>query len=549
MRISSPSPRQEPSAPVENSVLHVSGPPAGFVPGSLSGPPGFAPGALSKSTAPKPRWPSHAASLGLHAAAFVLLMQSPEIRLPQAGKSEYEQAIKGREEKLVWYKLDKKLPDVTPRKETAAKRPPKATTRAKEEIVASARNAPKRPQIVWSKAPELKVQPVNSPNLLAVKVPAPPPPPRKAFVAPLDIQKQAPQVRFAANAPTINAPEMVVASLSMPKPAKPFIPPPKRVPVEVVEVAPPPEAPELAASSDLKAGPGFSFRAPPKPFTAPSARQVASKQVNLDAASAPDLSPQSPDALLANSNALNLAVVGLHPADKSVSIPEGSSPAQFSAGPRLVPDGANSAGNNKGLSVPDLFVRGAHDAKPDLVAQAFAAPTSPESLRNAMHSAGAPSTSFNAKPVTAEHSGPVKVSNAPDARFNGRDVYMMAIQMPNLTSYSGSWLMWYADRTARETGLAPIAAPIPYRKVDPKYIATAVEERVEGKVQLACVIGKDGHVSTVALVRGLDDRLNQSAEEALSKWEFSPATRDGQPIDVDVLVEIPFNLAPRVPAR
>jgi len=37
--------------------------------------------------------------------------------------------------------------------------------------------------------------------------------------------------------------------------------------------------------------------------------------------------------------------------------------------------------------------------------------------------------------------GAVRVSNAPEKRFNGRDVYMMAIQMPNLTSYSGSWLM------------------------------------------------------------------------------------------------------------
>src|SRR5881397_584101 len=74
---------------------------------------------------------------------------------------------------------------------------------------------------------------------------------------------------------------------------------------------------------------------------------------------------------------------------------------------------------------------------------------------------------------------PTKVSGAPDPRFNGRDVFMMAIQMPNLTSYSGSWLMWYADRTAREAGLAPIAAPVPHRKVDPKYVATAVEERVE----------------------------------------------------------------------
>ena len=121
---------------------------------------------------------------------------------------------------------------------------------------------------------------------------------------------------------------------------------------------------------------------------------------------------------------------------------------------------------------------------------------------------------------------------------------MMAIQMPNLTSYSGSWLMWYADRTAREAGLAPIAPPLAHRKVDPKYIAAAAADRVEGKVQLACVIGKDGRVSAVELVRGLDNRLNQSAIEALSKWEFTPASRRGEPVEVEVLVEIPFRLAP-----
>jgi hypothetical protein len=34
----------------------------------------------------------------------------------------------------------------------------------------------------------------------------------------------------------------------------------------------------------------------------------------------------------------------------------------------------------------------------------------------------------------------------------------------------------------------------------------------------------------------------------LSKWEFTPATRGGVPVDVDVMVEIPFKLAPRIPA-
>ncbi len=85
------------------------------------------------------------------------------------------------------------------------------------------------------------------------------------------------------------------------------------------------------------------------------------------------------------------------------------------------------------------------------------------------------------------------------------------------------------------------------RKVDPKYVASAAADRIEGKVQLACVIGKDGHVSHVEMVRGLDDRLNETAQEAMAKWEFEPATRHGEPVEVDVLVEIPFKLAPFTP--
>jgi outer membrane biosynthesis protein TonB len=45
-------------------------------------------------------------------------------------------------------------------------------------------------------------------------------------------------------------------------------------------------------------------------------------------------------------------------------------------------------------------------------------------------------------------------------------------------------------------------------------------------------------------LRHLDDRLDQSAEEAMGKWQFEPALRNGQPVDVDALIEIPFRLAP-----
>jgi outer membrane biosynthesis protein TonB len=52
-------------------------------------------------------------------------------------------------------------------------------------------------------------------------------------------------------------------------------------------------------------------------------------------------------------------------------------------------------------------------------------------------------------------------------------------------------------------------------------------------------------VDSVVLLRHLDPRLDQTAEEALSKWIFEPARRNGAPIDVDAVFEIPFFLAPK----
>jgi TonB family protein len=76
-------------------------------------------------------------------------------------------------------------------------------------------------------------------------------------------------------------------------------------------------------------------------------------------------------------------------------------------------------------------------------------------------------------------------------------------------------------------------APVPLRKVDPKYVAAAAAERVEGIIRLAAMIRKDGHVEQIALIRHLDDRLDRTAQEALGKWEFTPALRNGVAVDVE----------------
>jgi len=43
------------------------------------------------------------------------------------------------------------------------------------------------------------------------------------------------------------------------------------------------------------------------------------------------------------------------------------------------------------------------------------------------------------------------------------------------------------------------------------------------------------------VVKGLDARLDTSAVAALTQWRFEPATRDGRPVELEVLVQIPFS--------
>jgi TonB family protein len=242
---------------------------------------------------------------------------------------------------------------------------------------------------------------------------------------------------------------------------------------------------------------------------------------------------------------VSLAIVSLNPSSGAAApLPDGSRDGQFSAGPiRRTSEGAGGGGgtvDGAALVVPGLLIRnGAPDAKPTLLASA--APTSAANLRAALRSSVPDAPAATPEPEPAK-----RVSSAPDPMLNGRTIYAMTVQMPNVTSYSGSWLIWFAERQHVIGAAGSVRAPVPLRKVDPKYIPSAVADGIEGKVRLAAVIRTDGRVDSVRLLQHLDDRLDQSAAEAMHKWEFQPALRNGRPVDVDAVVEIPFRLTPKV---
>lgn len=132
----------------------------------------------------------------------------------------------------------------------------------------------------------------------------------------------------------------------------------------------------------------------------------------------------------------------------------------------------------------------------------------------------------------------------PEQIFESKRIYKMQIDMPNLNSATGSWILNFTElRTDANTPRMPssdLNGPSPIRKVDPKYPPTLINEHVEGEVVVYAVIRRDGSVDSIQLVRGLDDELDKNAMNALSQWKFRPATRQGEPVDLEAIIHIPF---------
>jgi TonB family protein len=132
--------------------------------------------------------------------------------------------------------------------------------------------------------------------------------------------------------------------------------------------------------------------------------------------------------------------------------------------------------------------------------------------------------------------------SAPEQVLAPHRVYSMNVDMPNLSSVTGSWIIHFSEMhlpgAARTAG--QLNPPGPLRKVDPKYPQDLMQEHVEGEVILYGVIRPDGSVDSIQLVRGLDKQLDANSIEAFSQWKFRPAIKDGQPVALEAIVHIPF---------
>lgn len=109
-----------------------------------------------------------------------------------------------------------------------------------------------------------------------------------------------------------------------------------------------------------------------------------------------------------------------------------------------------------------------------------------------------------------------------------------------------------AGAAARPTAATPrppaadadaISDAVLIRQVSPRYPTAAMRANQEGWVDVELTVGTDGTVANVTVVDAQPKHVfDRSAIDAVSRWEYKPATRNGEPMTVTLRRRLQFNL-------
>jgi TonB family protein len=395
---------------------------------------------------------------------------------------------------------------------------------------------------------------VTHPRQTLIEPDAPPTPPK--------VVPQLPNiVQWAAEAPKLRIPVSPTAST------------PRLERRAVHEVA----APELT-NTEKNPGP---LDIAPSPQTIPhpaipvnpmSAMAAPRRETRADSAVAPEIEAAQNDPNLRRLIALS-ATPG-PPAPVS-SVPEGNLAARISIGPDGTKPGApsgaehGSSGANGGAGSSAAGASAMAGGSGGAANAAAVSGAGAGSLPAAISVSGGASPAGNGgiapagshagrlvlnpttpnEPSVSARKGPANVAGfdpslPPEKILSGKEVYTLHVNLPNLTSATGSWILNFAqlDENAnppfRPKG--KLSGPEPLEKADPEYPPEMIKEHVQGEVVLYAIIRKDGSVDSIQVVRGIEPPLDRSAIAALAKWKFRPGTRAGIPVDLEAVVHIPF---------
>ncbi len=251
-----------------------------------------------------------------------------------------------------------------------------------------------------------------------------------------------------------------------------------------------------------------------------------------------------------------IIALSVHPAPPGGPIPEGNRRGTFAATPAGKPGGAgtpdipgtggsslgtNGHGDGQGAGVEKSI----NGVPPGLLVGE--GPKNTPTAATAGQGAGEPKLSASVTPpkLGSESRKPatsVAPENATAAErqvFGNKRFYSMTLNLPNLNSAGGSWIIHFAELQENK-GAGQLSGPVARHTSDPAYPLALMRRNIKGTVTLYAVINSDGSVSAVRVLSGVNDQLDEAAKNALLQWQFAPATKNGSAVALEAVVRVPF---------
>jgi protein TonB len=97
------------------------------------------------------------------------------------------------------------------------------------------------------------------------------------------------------------------------------------------------------------------------------------------------------------------------------------------------------------------------------------------------------------------------------------------------------------DQTIIQLG-RDVTRPKPLKTPDPEFSPEARQAKFQGTVTLVFVVDHTGRVRNIRILRPLGCGLDNRAVNSVAEWKFSPATKGGEPVAVELHADMDFHL-------
>lgn len=380
--------------------------------------------------------------------------------------------------RIIYYDFRKQLPEVKPLQRIGRAPRPMGAEISRQAVIATSTKPKSHTQSIWLPLPKLELK--------------------------HDLRVPDLIATIGSSAPAPPPPPAVQT-----RPLKTFVPPP--------QAARQPRLPVPLAVADIKPAP---------PSLAGPATPLFSKNF------VPEAPPASPPG---NRAGMDVAIASLHPSTESKGeIPEGDRPGQFSRAPTRGPAATGDIGGSAALTIPNLTVR--EDKSGSVTPR-----ESPSAARTLLYTEIIGNIPLSTLSVPLRPSSRM-IPAAVDVRFHGRNVYTLVVPITNLPEYAGDWILWFAEREPQPAVTPLIHAPVPFRKLESLGESATVGNRTVQRILIAATLTKEGKLAGVSVLTNTASPLEQTVTHDMLSWEFRPATRNGAPVDIDAVIEIPFRL-------